>query len=190
MSSILYNACAMANAGYLYTSSSAISSDTMLIALTISTKQDTGKRSAHLLSLHAPCSLSRLVYQSGQNLLSQHRAVRWADVLFNVLLDISGIKNASTLRSCDDFCHQFYVRDHPTSFHYSNDGRLSLVVSVSCNTLMRLFIFFFGFLGLDLVDLDTIFRIRKVRINREGIVIVDIFSLWRLTEHPVFGTCQ
>lgn len=82
------------------------------------------------------------------------------------------------------------MRDRLPRFHYPNDGRLSLVIAVGCNTLMRLFVFFFGLLGLDLVDLDTVFRVRKVRIDREGVLIINVLTLWRLAEYPVLGTRQ
>lgn len=39
---------------------------------------------------------------------------------------------------------------------------------------MRLFIFFFGFFGLDLVDLDAVFGIGEIQIYGEFIAAADV----------------
>lgn len=92
-------------------------------------------------------------------------AAGFEDSLFNVLLDISSVKDASVLCSVNDFRYQVDVCDHFTRLHDADNGRLGLVSSVSCDTLVRLFVFFFGLLGLNLIDLDAILWVGKVGVN-------------------------
>lgn len=53
------------------------------------------------------------------------------------------------------------------SLHDSNNGRLRFVIAIKYNPFVGLFVLLFGFLGLDLVDLDAIFRVGKAKVDGE-----------------------
>lgn len=74
------------------------------------------------------------------------------------------------------------------ALHDAYDSSLRLVVAVCCYTLMSLLVLGFGFLSLDLIDLDTVFGMRKAEIDREGVVYVDVLSFRRFTQDAVAGT--
>lgn len=75
------------------------------------------------------------------------------------------------------------------TFHDADDGCLGLEVPVGGDTLMGLFVLFFGLFGLDLVDLDAIFGVGKVHVDREGIGGVDVSAFRSFAEDAVGGAC-
>jgi hypothetical protein len=41
---------------------------------------------------------------------------------------------------------------------------------------MRLFVFFLGFFELDLVDFDSVFRMREIRVDGKSVGVGDVFG--------------
>lgn len=66
--------------------------------------------------------------------------------------------------------------DCPAGFHDSDNSCLGLVIPIGDYSFMSLFVLCFGFLGLDLVDLDAIFRIGEIFIHGECIAVVDVLA--------------
>jgi len=56
------------------------------------------------------------------------------------------------------------MRNFLSALHYANDSSLRLVVSISSDTLVGLLVLLLGFFGLDLVDFDAVFGVRKIEI--------------------------
>lgn len=73
------------------------------------------------------------------------------------------------------------MRDLLSSFHNANNGSLGFVIAVRGNTLVGLFVLLYSLLCLDLIDLDPIFRIRKVEVDTESVALINIFTLRGLT---------
>ncbi len=67
--------------------------------------------------------------------------------------------------------------DRLAALHNPHDGRLSLIMPVGRNALVRLFVFFPGLFELDLIDFDAIFGIRKGVIDGEGVVLANVSAL-------------
>jgi len=106
-------------------------------------------------------------------------------ILLNVLLDIRRVQNPSTLSRLDDFCYELCVPYRSPTLHDSNDRCLGLIVPICYDPLMGLFVLFFSFLELDLIDLYSVLRIGKAVIDREPVVVADVSPLRSLTENAV-----
>ena len=74
-----------------------------------------------------------------------------------------------------------------SALHDTHNGSLCLVVAIRGHALVGLLVLGFGFLGLNLVDFDTVPGIRKAEVDREGVVSIDIFAFWRFTEDAETG---
>ena len=108
------------------------------------------------------------------SLLSFH--IIFLDQTIDVLLDVTHAKYTSAHGGLDDFSHQLLVRDHLATLENSHNGGLTLEVAVFGNTDMSLFVFFFRFLQLHLIDLDAVFGMLEVHIYRESVCFVDVFA--------------
>ena len=96
------------------------------------------------------------------------------NLLFNILLDISRIQWASILGGADDLRHELGVGDCLARLHDSDDGGLRLVIAICGDAFVRLFVLFFGFLGLDLIDLDAVFRVGEILVQGECVGVGDV----------------
>ena len=76
------------------------------------------------------------------------------------------------------------------TLHDPDNSRLRLVVTVRSDTLVSLLILLFGFLRLDLVDLDAVPWMYEVEIHGESIAVVDIFTFWLFAKDAVFGASK
>ena len=74
------------------------------------------------------------------------------------------------------------------AFHNTDDGSLSLVLPVLGHTFKGLFLLFFRFFELDLVDFDAKLGLREVPVHAEVICREDVFPLRLLLEDAVFST--
>lgn len=86
----------------------------------------------------------------------------WQNLLFDILLDISGVQGPSILCCADDLRHQLGVRDRLARFHDADDSCLRFIVAICRDSFVGLLVFFFAFFGLNLVDLDAIFGIGEI----------------------------
>ena len=98
-------------------------------------------------------------------LLSLH--VILLDQAIDILLDISHPKHTSAHRGLDDFSHEFLMRDQLPTLENAHDGCLALEVTVFRNTNVSFLILFLGLLELDLIDLDAVFGMLEIWIDRE-----------------------
>ena len=123
--------------------------------------------------------------QIGAQILEQKQP----HLLFNILLDIRRIQDASALGGGDDFRHEFGVGNGLAGLHDANDGGLGFVVAVGGDALVGFFVFGDGFFGLDLVDFDAVFCVGEAEVDGEGVGVVDVFAFGGLGQDPVFGAC-
>lgn len=108
----------------------------------------------------------------------------------DVFLNVRRLEDTSIFGCQDNLGHQFRVSNPLSALHDSDYSSLGFEVAVRCNAFVGLFVFFFGFFGLDLVDLDPILGIRKVGIDNKCIVIIHLLSFWRFCENPIFCTSE
>ena len=111
----------------------------------------------------APYSPCQSTYES------QHRP-KWEESIYsllNVLLNIRRIQHTSTLRSSNDLRNQLSVRNRFPALHNADNRSLGFVVPVRCDTLVSLLVLLLGLFGLDLINLDAIFRVREVEVHSE-----------------------
>lgn len=113
-----------------------------------------------------------------------------ARLLFDILLDISRIEYTSTLSGNNHLRHEFCVCDGFASFHNPNNCCLRFEIAICRNPFVGLLILRFGFLCLDLVDLNAILLIRETLVHRKGVGVIDIFASWRLCEDAVLCACK
>lgn len=81
------------------------------------------------------------------------------------------------------------MRNGLAAFHDPYDRSLCLKVSVCGNTLVCRLVLLFGFLQLDLVDLDPHLLVLKLGIVRKHVSLVDLFAFGLFKENAVFSTC-
>jgi hypothetical protein len=68
------------------------------------------------------------------------------------------------------------MRDFLSRFHNPHNRSLALKISILSNALVSLFIFFLGFFELDLVDFDSVFRMREIRVDGKSVGVGDVFG--------------
>jgi hypothetical protein len=108
-------------------------------------------------------------------------------VPLDVLLDILDAQNASLARRLNDFRDKSIVSNGLLALHYAHNGSLSLKVSISLDSLVRLFVLFLRFLQLNLVDLDSIPLVAESGIDRKAVSVVDFSSTRILAQRLEFG---
>lgn len=104
------------------------------------------------------------------------------DQSVDVLLDISHTKYTSTHRRLDDFGNKLLMRNQLATLEDANDCGLALEVAVFGDADVSLLILFFRLFELDLIDLDAIFGMLEVRVDRECVCFVDVSAFWMLRE--------
>ncbi len=77
------------------------------------------------------------------------------------------------------------MRDRLPTLHDPHNGGLRLEVTISSDSFVGLLIFGFGFFGLDLIYLDTVFGMGEAEVHVEGIADVDVFALWCFAKDTV-----
>jgi hypothetical protein len=87
----------------------------------------------------------------------------------NVPLDISHSQNTTTYRRLDNLTDKLRMTNSLPALHNPHNRRLSLEIAIFGHTHVRLFVFFFGFLELDLVDLDAVFGVCEVGVESESV---------------------
>ena len=80
------------------------------------------------------------------------------------------------------------MRNGLPRLHDSHNRRLSLELPILRCPLMRGAIFFFRFLGLNLVNLDAVFRVGEFEVESERVGVGDVFGAGVFAEDLVFGT--
>ncbi len=78
--------------------------------------------------------------------------------------------------------------DGLAAFHDPHNGCLSLIVSICHHPFMRLFVLLFGFLRLDLIDLNAVFGVGEIEIHGKRIAVADIPATGCLRQYSIFCT--
>ena len=73
------------------------------------------------------------------------------------------------------------------ALHDAHDGRLRLVLSIRCDSLMRLLVLLLCLLELDLIDLDAVLRVREAQVDDELVRGIDVLASRGLGQHAVLG---
>ena len=76
------------------------------------------------------------------------------------------------------------------ALHDPDNSRLRLVVAIRSYTLVGLLVLLFSFFGLDLIDLDAVSWMGKVKIHREGVRVADVFTSWLFIENAIIGASK
>ena len=137
---------------------------------------------------HAPCSLSRSVCSRSATIsISKHI---FEHLPVDILLDVRNSQHTTTPGRLDDFGDKLRMTNSLPAFHNPDNRGLTLKVSVFCYTLVSLLVFLLGLLKLDLIDADSVFRVRECAIDTKFVVDVNVFSLRMLGEWPQLCACK
>lgn len=143
----------------------------------------------------APCNPSQSTYHKA----SQHHTLPYPTQRFtktcrnspiNILLDILDIKHAPTLGRHDDLGHQLRMPDSFPRLHDAHHSRLTLEIAVRRHPLVRLLVFLFRLLQLDLVDLDAVFIVGEAEVHRESVGRGYVAGFGMFGQGPEFGAGQ
>lgn len=87
----------------------------------------------------------------------------------DIALDAANLQGTSIAGGLDSLSDQLGMGDAFAGLEDAHDGGLRLVVAVGGDALVGFFVLGGGFLQLDGVDLDAVFRVGEGRVQREGV---------------------
>ena len=64
---------------------------------------------------------------------------------------------------------------------------MRLVIAIRSYTLVCLLILLFGFFGLNLINLDTVPRVREIEVHGESVSVLDVFTSWLFAKDAILG---